>query len=748
VIKATNQTDMFRIASLSFKNDGRKLLLAAGAVGGFGGALLLPSNTQMVLLEPAKKKDKDAVALNKNGRVPTRDEQMKRLSSGEEIFDVLVIGGGATGCGVALDAQMRGLNTALIERADFASETSSKSTKLIWAGIKYMATAAAQLLSWRTFLHPVESVQGFTSEFKMVLGAHKERRILLENNPHLTNWVPIAVPMKTWVVWPPPFDHPLFSMVPIVFPGVMKFYDSLSGFSCPPSHLMFHKRARRKFPQLDEDVKYVQVFYEGQHNDARTATCIALTAAEEGACVTNYTEMVGILTDDNGKANGIRCRDNRSGKEFEVKAKSIIFCGGPFTDDMRKVEEPKCKPAVNAAAGTHIVLPGYYSPDGIGLLDINTSDGRFLFFLPWQGHTLVGTTDRKGPAVSDPGPPEMEIRWLLDEAKKYLADDLKVRRADVLSAWQGFRPLASDPNAPPGAPISRDHVISVNPKTEITFITGGKWVTYREMAEDVVDRVVELKGLEAGPCQTEKRILHGGVGYTKNLSIQLVQQFGVSETTAKHLARTYGTHAFDVCKLTKPSGKRWPRFGKLLIEGYPYLEVEVEYACKHEMACTVTDMLTLRTRLAYLNSEAALEVAPKVADLMANALGWSRSEKKRQLEEAKKAISSFGGPRPRAMKTTLKPAKTRSVSDLMSLWETLDRDRKGYLDQEDLKFTAKRLGVPFASDWEATKTFKRMDADHNGIVAEEEFVHWWHDVDKNDAFRKALEDQFHDKPGQ
>lgn len=409
--------------------------------------------------------------------IPTRDEQVARLC--DEEFDVLVIGGGATGSGVALDAQMRGLNTALIERADFSSETSSRSTKLIWAGIRYIATATSQLLRLKNLTRPIDAIGDFTDEFKMVMGAHKERRILLENNPHLTNWVPIAVPLKEWVQWPPPFGHPLFASVPLVFPAILKFYDSLSGFSCPPSHLMSKSRAKRKFPQLDEDVKYVSVFYEGQHNDARTATCIALTAAEEGATVCNYTEMTGIIRadGDKGKAVGIKCRDNLTGKEFEVRAKCIIFSGGPFTDSLRKLEDPDAKPAVAAAAGTHIVLPGYYSPEGIGLLDINTSDGRFLFFLPWQGFTIVGTTDRKGPPESTPEAPEQEIQWLLHEAEKYLAKDLKVRRSDVLSAWQGFRPLASDPNAPPGAPVSRDHIISTNPDTGITFITGGKWTT-------------------------------------------------------------------------------------------------------------------------------------------------------------------------------------------------------------------------------------------------------------------------------
>merc|ERR1712238_117443 len=255
--------------------------------------------------------------------------------------------------------------------------------------------------------------------------------------------------------------------------------------------------------------------YEGQHNDARTATCIALAAAEEGATITNHTEMVGIvregdLNDESttlkkgeGKAVGAIVRDKISGKEFVVRARSIIFAGGPFTDGMRKMEDPKSKPAVNGAAGTHIILPGYYSPDGFGLLDVNTSDGRFLFFLPWEGNTLVGTTDRKGTPTSSPGPPEDDVQYLLKECEKYISPDLKIRRSDVLSSWQGWRPLASDPNAPPGAPASRDHVISVNPDTGITFIVGGRigWKTAKNSTvtrmekTSSLDRVLLLPGV-------------------------------------------------------------------------------------------------------------------------------------------------------------------------------------------------------------------------------------------------------------
>ena len=404
---------------LRFASSHRRVLVAVGAASGTVVLTVARTMTNSNSANSANLED------HNNGHhkfetplpipLPSRQQQIERLVAAgkrgqrhqhqqqqqqHEPFDVLVVGGGATGSGIALDAQLRGLSTALVEKGDFSCETSARSTKLIWAGIRYIATAVAQLLRWSNLTQPVEAVQDFWGEFKMVLGAHKERRLLLENNPHLTNWVPIAIPMKTWIQNPPPFGHPLFCLAPMVFPVVMKFYDSLSGFTCPPSHIMGRTRARRKFPQLDEDVKYMQVFYEGQHNDARTATCIALTAAEEGACTTNYTEMIGILRehqdDDNnnntgnqnmGKAIGIQCRDNLTGNEFPVYAKSIIFAGGPFTDRLRKVEDPESKPAVAAAAGTHIILPGYYCADGIGMLDINTSDGRFLFFLPWEGST-------------------------------------------------------------------------------------------------------------------------------------------------------------------------------------------------------------------------------------------------------------------------------------------------------------------------------------------------------------------------
>lgn len=411
---------------------------------------------------------------------------------------------------------------------------------------------------------------------------------------------------------------------------------------------------------------------------------------------------------------------------------AIIFAGGPFTDQLRKIEDPSSKPAVAAAAGTHIVLPGYYCANGIGMLDINTSDGRFLFFLPWQGKTLVGTTDRKGPVTSFHGPPEEEIEWILNEAKKYLSSDtVRVRRSDVLSAWQGFRPLASDPHAPPDAPVSRDHVISYNQETSITFITGGKWTTYREMAEDVINKVISTHGLEskAGPCVTEKMRLRGGVGYHRNIPIQLVQDFGVTQQTAEHLAKAYGVHAFDVCRMASPSSK-FSKCGNLIIEGYPYLECEIEYACKYEMACTVTDYLTLRTRLAYLDSEAAKIAAPKVADRMGIALGWTTKEKKRQLQQALDTFNTFGGPVPSNF--------LENVHNVSDFFKKFDVNKTGFIDLNELKLCVKFLGFPFESDEDAIKEFGSIDENGDGKISHDEFVKWWNE-EKNSEFRSRFD---------
>lgn len=560
---------------------------------------------------------------------------------------------------------------------------------------------------------------------------HQERKYMLDKQQHLTNWVPIVCPFTEWNIWPPPFGHPIFSFFPVLAPAVFKFYDALSQFTCPPSYIMTKSEARTKFPQLsDQDIKYCAVFYEGQHNDARTNIAIALSAAEKGAHIANYVEMTdGIFDEETGKVIGVKAEDRISGEKFEIYAKNVIFAGGPFTDKLRSKEEKEGGPvskAVQGASGSHIVLPGYFAPKDMGLLDYNTSDGRFLFFLPWQGSVIVGTTDKKCDAETLPYPPEEEIQWMMREVEKYLSNDLKVRRSDVLSAWRGWRPLAADPHAPPGGQVSRDHVISTNPSSGVTFIAGGKWTTWREMAEDVLDKVLKDK---AGKCNTLDIVLHGGEGFHKSLPTQIIQKYGISEEVANHLVKTYGGRVWDVLEKCKPTGKQWPRYGVHLVEGYPYIEAEVRFACK-EYACTIEDILSRRTRLAFLNSEAAEEALPRVADIMAEELGWSKATKKEQIKCAKKYLAAYGGRIPFEDTVAL---RFMTHEDAMEMFRVIDKDGSGFIDSQELKEVAKQLGTPL-SDKQINEVFQEIDTDKNGKISADEFVAWINaQQSKNDA---------------
>ena len=594
--------------------------------------------------------------------VPSRSEQVQKLKQSDQVYDVLVVGGGATGAGIALDAATRGLKVACVERGDFSSETSSRSTKLIWAGIKYMGSAISGLLSFRTLTHPMQSMQAFYDELRMVYHCHVERRFMMNQQPHLCHWIPLVVPFYAWHLDPPPLGEPLFAFFPILAPVTFKVYDALSLFTCPSSYILTKKTASRCFPQLQmENFKYASVFYEAQHNDARTNLAIALTAADRGADIANYVEMTDLVFDDDddeqhhsGKVVGAVVQDRMTGDEWVVRAKQVVLAGGPFTDALRKREiqakdreSVPFQPAVEGASGTHIVLRGGIVPDDLGLLDYRTRDGRFMFILPWQGHTLVGTTDKKDPAQTLHNVPEDEIEWLVEEMQKCLNLPEPLQRSDVLSAWRGWRPLAVDPHAPPGAPLSRDHIISEHPETGVFFIAGGKWTTWREMAQDVTDRVVaRLQESSATPmkhikqCQTLEISLHGAEGYSQDLSKEVMRKYDdMDEKMAEHLVATYGGLVWEVlnCRLAKHG---WEE--QRLAPGYPYIDAEVIYACR-EYACTVEDVLSRRTRLAFLNKEAAEAAVTRVADLMADELGWSKSVKQQQMVAARTYMSTYGG---------------------------------------------------------------------------------------------------------
>jgi glycerol-3-phosphate dehydrogenase len=631
----------------------------------------------------------------------TRAENMAKF--GQREFDLLVIGGGASGCGAALDAATRGLDVALIEQEDFGSGTSSRSTKLIWAGSRYLVQGLTKLFSPALFWDPMGTITEFQGTFHMVMGCHRERAFMTEMNPHLVKWLPICVPLDRWIIWPPPFGYVPAAIGPIgMFPLFFKFYDFLGGFCSPNSYIMSTSRAALEFPQLaarsQSTMKYVSVFYEGQHDDSRTNLAIAMTAAKNGAAISNYTEAVDILKDANGKAIGCKVRDVTTGKVFDIKAKNIIFCGGPFTDDLRKLNEGEdVKKCVKGATGTHIVLPGYFTPPGMGFVDMAVGDGsqgRFMFVLHWLGHTLIGTTDTTTPTPTlDQKPPEEEIQWILSEASKYISPSTGLCRDHVLSAWQGTRPLVVDPNADPNnsASASRDHTVSRHDDSGIVFLSGGKWTTYREMAEDAVDKVLEhdkAMKTKATPCKTLEVPLVGTGpvkqspgGWHPNLSYELVKQYGMRHEVAQHLADAYGTRAHEVLEYAKgkvadsKSGLS-KHYGRLY-EGYPYIEPEVRYAVHKEYAVTAADIIARRTRMAYLNIKAAELITPRVCEIMGEELGWSRARVQQEIAATKKSFSkNFVGQIPEALSSP--PAAVGQLNAFQDPREvvTADTDKK------------------------------------------------------------------------
>ncbi|KAJ1509822.1 mitochondrial glycerol-3-phosphate dehydrogenase [Coelomomyces lativittatus] len=327
---------------------------------------------------------------------------------------------------------------------------------------------------------------------------------------------------------------------------------------------------------------------------------------------------------------------------FPVYAKGIINATGPFTDAIRLLDDPSASPIVTPSSGVHIVLPNYYSPSDMGLLDPHTSDGRVIFFLPWEHQTIAGTTDTPCKVEAQPKPSETEILWLLDEIKRYLNKDIQVRRGDVLAAWSGIRPLVKHPNKTT-AGLVRHHMLHVTP-TGLLTIAGGKWTTYRAMAEDTVNLAISTFGLQPTLSQsvTEQILLVGTHGYSPTLFIRLIQHFGLDTEVAKHLTQSYGDKSWIVASYAAETGHAWPIFGRKLVPGFPYLEAEVYHGLRNEYACTLTDMVARRLRLAFLNAHLAYYALPKILDIMAKELVWDDDRRKQEYCSAVQFLDSMG----------------------------------------------------------------------------------------------------------
>lgn len=563
----------------------------------------------------------------------------------QEEYDLLVIGGGATGAGIALDAVTRGLKVAMVERDDFSSGTSSKSTKLVHGGVRYLEKAVWNL---------------DYNQYALVVEALRERRYFLDTAPHLSQWLPIMIPIQKW--WQAPY-----------FWAGTKFYDFLAGSeNIESSYYMTKSKALDAFPMLKKEGLFgALVYYDGAHNDSRMNVSLAMTAALYGATVVSHVEVTGLTKDANGKLNGATAKDRveelngKKAGEFNIKAKGVINATGPFTDSIRKMDDQKVQEIVAPSSGVHVILPGYFSPANMGLIDPNTSDGRVIFFLPWQGNTIAGTTDTACDVKQDPVAGEDEIEWILKEVKRYLQPEINVRRGDVLAAWSGIRPLVRDPTKDKSEGLVRNHLVTMSESGLLTC-SGGKWTTYRQMAEETVDEAIKEYNLEPralsnaplvsgtqvkdeapldGSCQTHRVRLVGAHGFSKTLFINLVQHYGIDTDVAKYLCQAYGDRAWTVAALCAPTETRFPVRGKKISELYPYVDGEVRYAVRHEYAQTATDVIARRMRLAFLNAQASLEALPKVIDIMAEELQWTSARKDLEFKNGVQYLGSMGLPK-------------------------------------------------------------------------------------------------------
>ncbi|OOG69633.1 glycerol-3-phosphate dehydrogenase/oxidase [Algoriphagus sp. A40] len=495
-----------------------------------------------------------------------RNENLKQLQNSDKIWDIAVIGGGSSGLGVALDAVSRGLSVALFEKADFAKGTSSRSTKLLHGGVRYLA-------------------QG---DVLLVLEALRERGRLLKNAPHLTRNQAFIIPVYT--LW----DR-------IQFSAGLKMYDYMAAnLSLGSSRYISREETLRRMPGINSNGLFGGIVYhDGQFDDARLALSIAQTADHAGACILNYTKVTALSKGPSGKIDGLVVQDLLSKKKYEINARMVVNATGVFADKILQMDNPEAPKTIQPSQGIHLVLDREFLGGDDALMIPKTRDGRVLFAVPWHGKLVVGTTDTlREKAKLEPEALQKEIDFVLETAAGYLTR--KPTRADVKAVFAGLRPLARPKEGSTKTKeISRSHKVIVS-ESGLVSLTGGKWTTFRKMGEDTVDYFPKITGISLAPSRSKDVLLHG---FTKAIPDG---HWGV-----------YGSDAALIQDLVKAD----PKLSEKIHPDFPNILAEVVWAVRHEMALKIEDVLSRRIRMLILDAQAALDSAEKVAKIMASELG-------------------------------------------------------------------------------------------------------------------------------
>ena len=508
-----------------------------------------------------------------------RQSMLTRLDARDE-WDVIVVGGGASGLGCAVDAASRGLSTLLLEQADFAQGTSSRSTKLVHGGVRYLKQGNVGL----------------------VREALRERGRMYRNAPHLVRDLQFIVPRYSW--WEGPFY------------GIgLKLYDVLAGkLNFGKSRTLDPQETLELIPNLEDDELLGGVMYhDGQFDDSRMALALAFTAVDHGGCMLNHARVEGLLKNDKGLIGGVRFVDRLTGDVREVHGKAVINATGVFTDGLRRMDDNDAHAICRPSQGVHIVLPKRFLQGDTAIMVPHTDDGRILFAIPWHGRALVGTTDTPLESASlEPIPTREEVGFILRNANRYLEDDPD--ESDILSCFAGIRPLISKGGGADTKSLSRKHEVLVSASGLIT-LAGGKWTTYRQMAEDAVDEAIAIAGLPDNACVTSAMHLHGWMA-----------RDDPEMPTDDHL-HYYGSDARRIGDLVRGA----PELGEALHPELPYSKAQVVWGVREELACTVEDVLSRRLRGLLLHARASVEAAPEVARIMAAELGHDTSWEKAQV---------------------------------------------------------------------------------------------------------------------
>jgi glycerol-3-phosphate dehydrogenase len=481
-------------------------------------------------------------------------------------FDIIIIGGGATGLGAAVDAASRGYKTLLVEQADFAKGTSSRATKLVHGGVRYLA-------------------QG---DIKLVKSALKERGLMLKNAAHICKTLPFVIPCyQWWGKW---------------YYGIgLTLYDMLAGkLSLGKTKILNAKQVGAYLPSIPHNnIKGGVLYTDGQFDDSRLAINLMQTAIENNAIVLNYCKAVGLLKDNNGKLTGVTLLDSIHNHRFECNAPAIINATGVFVDNVLQLDNASQQKLVAPSQGIHVVIHKKYFEGLTALMIPKTKDGRVLFAVPWHNYVIVGTTDTPVQHVADePKALEEEITFVMEHIEAYMG--LQLKPEDILSIYVGMRPLVKKSGTDNTAALSRDHTIMFSPSNLVT-ITGGKWTTYRKMAEDVINKTVQLIQLPVKTCVTEQLPIHGNS--TEQHSVDWLNNYG---SDAAAIQKLLAENAY----LNEP-----------IHPAFNYKKVQVVWAVRNEMAQTVEDVLSRRVRILFLDAQAAIEAAPAVATIIAQELG-------------------------------------------------------------------------------------------------------------------------------